>query len=254
MTSKEKTVGSDFYDELRRAADQLEEEVRIIRECEKAGRDYTLSLLRQRLPAFAERFPSERVKTAVDLAVVAATQNVDLSPEQVAEARDQLTRENDILASLPFKEVTSTTYVGTTAPTLSIEDMIRGAIARDPETGTIPTEPGAPSESLPVRPGGAVPGTPADAVETTSEAAQTGSAAGPALPPGTGPMEGAPKDGTEVVLYYRSLGELHQEFAKWSSEFGRQFWVDLDGETLGMDDKFEGFRLLTAAEKQEMEG
>lgn len=139
------------------------------------------------------------------------------------------------------------------SPTLSIEELLRGAIQVDPETGLIPTEPGLPSESLPATPAPPTAQGPQTGSDDPLDALGKASQAGNTLPPDARPMDDTPpKDGTPIVLYYHSLGELHQEFASWSSALGRQFWVDSDGESLGMDEAFEGWRLMSVAEREEM--
>lgn len=124
----------------------------------------------------------------------------------------------------------------------SLDQLLAGAIARDPETGTLPTEP-APeavetSESKVPTPAATSPSAQGSAVETPSQGYANGLEP---LPAGAKPMDASPPRGGErVVLYQReSTGELTTVEAKWSSHIGRQFWVDAeDEETLGFDDAF----------------
>lgn len=124
----------------------------------------------------------------------------------------------------------------------SLDQLLAGAIARDPETGALPTEP-APeavetSESKAPTPAATGPAAQGNAVETPSQGYANGLEP---LPAGAKPMDASPPRGGErVVLYQReSTGELTTVEAKWSSHIGRQFWVDADDEeTLGFDDAF----------------
>jgi hypothetical protein len=138
-------------------------------------------------------------------------------------------------------------------PTLSLEQMLAGAIAVDPETGTIPTEP-AP-EAIAIAAGRPAPPTTSAGGDTPTEAlegAQSQSATARTIPPDARSMEDkAPRDGSPVILYYEDLTGLQVQPAKWSYSPGRQFWIDEGGETLGEDDGFLGWRPMTSVEREE---
>jgi hypothetical protein len=136
---------------------------------------------------------------------------------------------------------------------LSLEQMLAGAIARDPDTGTIPTEP-APEALVNASAGrvGNAPAASGDNVENASTAPPEPIAAVAPLPPDAKPMDdGAPRDGTPVILYYDDMTGRQQQPARWSPHFGRQFWVDEEDNTLGTDEGYLGWRLMTEAEKEE---
>lgn len=139
----------------------------------------------------------------------------------------------------------------------SLEQMLANAINKDPETGHIPGEP-AP-EAL-ERAGSRAPSgqgpspAPASApLDGPSEASQEPVAHIP-LPASARPMDEAPREGGSVMLLYDDVMGRVEQAGRWSSALGRQFWVDMDGDTLGADSSFLGWRHMTAEEKEEYGG
>jgi hypothetical protein len=60
-------------------------------------------------------------------------------------------------------------------------------------------------------------------------------------------MDAAPRDGSYVML---DTG-TERLAGKWSSAFGRQFWVGPDDDSLGFDDSYLGWKLPSEADKEE---
>ena len=139
---------------------------------------------------------------------------------------------------------------------LTLEQMLAGAIAKDPETGTIPTEPAPEAVELAQ---GSARGQGTTAAPSPVDGVENGSTGGPEpvavvqpLPPGAKPMEdNAPRDGTAVILFYDDMAGRQEQPARWSPHFGRQFWVDEEDNTLGLDEGYIGWRLMTSEEKEE---
>jgi hypothetical protein len=216
---------NEFFESLRAAATQMEEEVRIIRESVEAGELYTIGLLREKLPEFGAKFPdleARRKKTLVPKEKV--DEFLEGTMNQPAEI-------------LPNNSATSLSLPTQSLAAPSLDQLIASRIAVDPETGTVPTEP-AP-----------------EAVAKTESKTPEDTAEGPpvtvARPADARDMGDAPRDGKPVMLYYQDLSGLQQQPAKWSAAFGRQFWVDEEDGTLGPDDNYIGWRLLTSEEREE---
>lgn len=127
---------------------------------------------------------------------------------------------------------------------MSLDALLAAAVAPPADTGVTPSAPLVEQPGMPAAPAPAA--APAEALETARSALEQLSA-----PPGQ-PLAAAPRDGRAIVLMREGQqGVLETETARWSSEFGRQLWVDSSGDTLGLDDGFVSWREMTPEEREE---
>lgn len=160
-------------------------------------------------------------------------------PEGVEFNNEPVTAEDFQDGSFPTEAVFPASPFGG----LSLDQMLAGAInPGNPVAGILASSDNAAAAAA------APPPPPLSALDGSASGASEGVSAA-TLPPGLRSMDEAPRTGVTVMLQ-PPLG-MDPVAGRWSSAFGRQFWVDEGGDSLGMDNEFVGWRLPTEEEMEE---